>query len=101
MPVTIVSADALTTGDSGSASGPTPTDSGTAAAGNTDTMKPGSTATGSVAPTTTSGMASVSGNAASQSGSTTTSSSHAGGPAITANAILVMGGAAVAMAVLG
>jgi len=51
--------------------------------------------------TTTSSKASGSGNAASQSSSTTTSSSRAGVPAVTGNAILVMGGAAMAMAVLG
>ncbi|PMD18758.1 hypothetical protein NA56DRAFT_647641 [Hyaloscypha hepaticicola] len=99
MPVTIVSADALTTGNSGSELDPTPTGSGTATASGTG-IKSGPTTVGSVTPTMTSSMASGSGNVAPQSGSTT-SSSHAGGPAITGNAMLVMGGAAVAMAVLG
>lgn len=99
MPVTIVSADALTTGNSGSELDPTPTGSGTATTSGTG-IKSGPTTIGSVTPTMTSSMASGSGNVASQSGSTT-SSSHAGGPAITGNAMLVMGGAAVAMAVLG
>ena len=47
--------------------------------------------------TTTSSKASGSGNAASQSSSTTTSSSKAGGPAITGNAVFVMGVVAVAV----
>jgi hypothetical protein len=94
MPVTI-------TGNSEIKSGPTPTGSAITATSNSGVIKSGPTATGNPTTTTTSSKASGSGNAVSQSSPTTTSTSNVGGPAITGNAMLVMGGAAVAMAVLG